>query len=194
MQAAVAEGGALSTAIEALQREDRTLKPLVPPSQPSEAVLSMISVADPEKPVALADLVQLFNADVEGGSRSSAIGPAWGKIASIVLVLIGLTALWKWTPLAEFLDGNQITRWARRVGEQWWAPPAAILALYAGGAHDVSASPDHAVRGGGVRSAARLRVRDARDRAVRVDDVRDRAQAQPHSRAACRRGEAQRDT
>jgi phospholipase D1/2 len=129
VEAAVAEVGALSTAIEGLQREGRTLKPLVPPSQPSEALLSMISVADPEKPVALADLVQLFNADVESGPQASAIGPAWGRIAAIVLVLIGLTALWKWTPLAEFLDGNQITRWARRVGEQWWAPPATVLAF-----------------------------------------------------------------
>jgi phospholipase D1/2 len=129
VQAAVAESGALSTAIERLQREDRTLKPLVPPPQPSETVLSMISVADPEKPVALADLVQLFNADVEVNPQASAVGPAWGKIASIVLVLVGLTALWKWTPLAEFLDGNQITRWARRVGEQWWAPPATVLAF-----------------------------------------------------------------
>jgi phospholipase D1/2 len=129
VQDAVGESGALARIIETLQREDRTLKLLAPPAQPSEVVLNVISVADPEKPVALADLVQLFNADVEGGAQPSAGGPAWGNIAAIVLVLIGLTALWKWTPLAAFLDGNQITGWARRVGEQWWAPPAMVLAF-----------------------------------------------------------------
>ncbi|MGH8176215.1 MAG: VTT domain-containing protein [Steroidobacter sp.] len=127
VQRATAEKGSLRAAIEVLQREDRTLKPLIVHTQPSETVLSVVSVADPERPVALSDLVKLFNPDVEGQPEKSSSGPAWGKIAAIAALIVGLTALWKFTPLAEFLDGNQITRWARRVGEQWWAPLLTML-------------------------------------------------------------------
>ncbi len=117
----IAAHRALMPAFAELQREDRTLKPLAPLPMPSEAVLSVISVADPEKPVALADLVKVFNSD-EDSSAQPASGPAWGKIAALALVVAGLTALWKFTPLAQLLDASQVTQWARRVGENWWAP------------------------------------------------------------------------
>jgi phospholipase D1/2 len=123
----IAETQSLSATIERLRREDRTLRPLELPPHPSEAVLTMVSVADPERPVELADLVKLFNPDVEATEEPKA-GPAWGKIAGIVGVLIALTALWKFTPLAGYLEGSQITGWARRVGNEWWAPLATILA------------------------------------------------------------------
>jgi phosphatidylserine/phosphatidylglycerophosphate/cardiolipin synthase-like enzyme/uncharacterized membrane protein YdjX (TVP38/TMEM64 family) len=123
----IAETQSLCATIERLQREDRTLRPLQLPAQPSETVLTVISVADPERPVELADLVKLFNPDVEAPEDARA-GPAWGKIGAIVLLLVALTALWKFTPLAGYLEGAQITRWARRVGDEWWAPLATILA------------------------------------------------------------------
>lgn len=128
VQRAIGERGSLRAAIDELQRSDRTLKPLVCPTQPSEGVLNMVSVADPERPIALSGLVKLFNPDVEAQPEAPVGGPAWNKILAIVLLIAGLTALWKFTPLAEFLDGNQITRWARRFGEQWWAPLLTMLA------------------------------------------------------------------
>ena len=128
VQKTIEESGSVLAAIERLQHEDRTLKPLVLPPQPSEAVLNVVSVADPERPVELADLVKVFNPDVEGQPEDARSGPAWGKIAAIVLLVAGLTALWKFTPLADYLEGNQITRWARRIGDQWWAPLATMLA------------------------------------------------------------------
>ena len=39
-----------------------------------------VGPVDPERPVALADLAKVFNADVE----TARTGPAWGKIAAIV--------------------------------------------------------------------------------------------------------------
>lgn len=121
---AVREKGNLRDAIDALQKPDRTLKPLTDLPQVSETVLNMASVADPEKPVALSDLANLFNSDVRADRR----GPAWGKVLAIVAVVAGLTALWKLTPLADLLEANRVTQWARAVGSTWWAPIATMLA------------------------------------------------------------------
>jgi phospholipase D1/2 len=141
---AIDAAGSVRGALDRLQREDRTLRPLTSLPQVSESVLSVASVADPEKPVSIADLVKLFNPETSGAAVAGAETteaaayehdddeharkPSWPKIAMIVLGLIGLTALWKFTPMAEFLDGNHITRWARRFGDQWWVPLATILA------------------------------------------------------------------
>jgi phospholipase D1/2 len=133
---AVARAANLRDAIDHLQREDRTLKPITELPNISEALLNVVSVADPEKPVGLSDLAQIFSS---GGDESSeaandseplgARGPSWGKLAVIVLVLMGLTALWQFTPLAQFLDGNRITTWAREFGRQWWVPVLTVLAF-----------------------------------------------------------------
>ncbi|HEX2493705.1 MAG TPA: phospholipase D-like domain-containing protein, partial [Steroidobacter sp.] len=128
VQEAIAASGSMIAAIERLRREDRTLKELVLPPQPSEGVLSMVSVADPERPVELADLVKFFNADVETPVDEIGPAPAWTQLAAIVLLLLGLAALWKFTPLAGYLEGAQVAQWARRVGDQWWAAVATMLA------------------------------------------------------------------
>lgn len=137
---AVARTGNLRDAIDHLQREDRTLIPVTDVPHISEALLNVVSVADPEKPVELSDLAQIFSTD-GGESPEQALagydgdllgprrGPSWGKLAVIVAVLLGLTALWQFTPLAQFLDGNRITRWAREFGQQWWVPVLTVLAF-----------------------------------------------------------------
>jgi phospholipase D1/2 len=122
---AIENTGSLRGAIESLQCNERTLKPLVDLPQVSSTVLSVVSVADPEKPVALADLANLLSSDDEtaAGPRS----PAWGNIAALALLCLALTALWKLTPLATFLDGNHVTAWARRAGDEWWVPILTVL-------------------------------------------------------------------
>jgi phospholipase D1/2 len=121
----IESAGSLRGAIDSLQTNERTLKPLADLPQVSSAVLSVVSVADPEKPVGLSDLANLLSSDDETaeGPRS----PAWGKIAAFAVVCLALTALWKLTPLATFLDGNHVTGWARRAGDQWWVPILTVL-------------------------------------------------------------------
>ena len=61
--------------------------------------------------------------------------PAWGKIAAVSLSGVALFALWRYTPLADFLTAERLAGWARGVRNTWWAPlvlvaaytPAAIL-------------------------------------------------------------------
>ena len=87
--------------------------------------MSIVAAADPEKPVELADLMKLFTPDE--AARSSA--GVWVKAAGFAAVLACLAALWKFTPLAEFLDPQRITAWAQRFGDSSWAP-LAVMAAY----------------------------------------------------------------
>lgn len=148
---AVASAGNLRDAIDQLHREDRTLMPLNESPQVSDTLLNVISVADPEKPVGLADLAQIFSprspetsmADADPGAfvtnrpgedASSELlgtptGPSWGKLAGIAAVVFALTALWKFTPLSAYLEGNHIMSWAREAGRAWWVPILTVLAF-----------------------------------------------------------------
>lgn len=125
VQQAVARTGSLRGAIEALHRDDRTLKPVDASGEISPAMLNMISVADPEKPVDLPTLVKILSPDVEP-TRSS--GRKWLKLAAAVVLIAGLTAMWKFTPLAYWLEPDRVTQWAQAFGDKAWAPLLVMLA------------------------------------------------------------------
>lgn len=52
----------------------------------------------------------------------------WVHIVVAVLVLASLAALWRFTPLAEYLDRERIEGWAEAVRSTPWAPIAIVLA------------------------------------------------------------------
>jgi phospholipase D1/2 len=54
--------------------------------------------------------------------------PAWGKIALIALVIAVLTALWRYSPLAEWITPHRLLSWARATRETTWAPTLLVLA------------------------------------------------------------------
>ena len=56
-------------------------------------------------------------------------GPAWGKLALIALAVAGLTAVWRFTPLHDYLTPERVFDWAQTFGNQWWAP-IAVMAAY----------------------------------------------------------------
>jgi phospholipase D1/2 len=60
--------------------------------------------------------------------RSGKRGPAWGKLALILLAAAALAAVWRWTPLAEIVTAERILGWTRTVRETWWAPIVLVLA------------------------------------------------------------------
>lgn len=130
VQATIASTGSLCATIGELHRESRTLKPLEDQPQVSASLLQVAGVVDPEKPVALADLVKMFGVEPAGDGvvEQHRPAPAWGKIAALAVVLLGLTALWQLTPLAQLLDADRITGWADEFGHQWWAPVVTVLA------------------------------------------------------------------
>ena len=126
VQQAIERTGSLRGAIEALRRDERTLKPVEVNAEVSPAVLNMVSVADPEKPVDLPALVKIFSPDVEPSSPVA--GRKWLKFAGAVALIAGLTAMWKFTPLAYWLEPDRVTQWAREFGDKPWAPLLVMLA------------------------------------------------------------------
>jgi len=125
VRAEIARTGSLCRTLETLHREDRTLKPVDVDVDVSPAVLNMISVADPERPVELATLVKIFSPDIEPAPAS---GGKWWKLGLAVALIAGLTAMWKFTPLAYWLEPERVTSWAREFGGQPWAPVLVMLA------------------------------------------------------------------
>jgi phospholipase D1/2 len=121
----VARRGSLHRAIEALQGNARTLKPLETLPDWPDAVVTLAQVADPERPVSLDQLVEEFTPEPPAPGTVS-LGM---RLAALAVALLGLTALWRYTPLAEFLSAERVTGWAREFADRPWAP-LVILAAY----------------------------------------------------------------
>jgi phospholipase D1/2 len=77
-----------------------------------------------EPPVTLEELLEQLAPESEPPSA----GPAWGRIALIALVIAGLAAVWRYTPLSQVLAPERAIEWAREVGAVGWAPLAVMLA------------------------------------------------------------------
>jgi phospholipase D1/2 len=122
---AIDQQGAVRWAIETLQGGERTLVSLEPLPEVSEAVLGVVGVADPEKPVAMQDLVGMLSGKEESGKDRGAL---WRALA-VGALCITLAALWQVTPLKKFADPQWITHWAQDFGARWWAP-IALTAIY----------------------------------------------------------------
>jgi len=123
-QAQLVESGTLAGAITALRSDKRTLRELDDIKEWPEAIVNIASVADPGEPIAL---------DFLSSDRASAAGeeltkPAWGKIALFTLAVLLLTAIWRYTPLAEVVTAENTIVWAKEFGSQWWAPWVVMLA------------------------------------------------------------------
>jgi phospholipase D1/2 len=59
-------------------------------------------------------------------------GPAWGKLAFMLVGVALLAAAWRWTPLAEIVTVENVLRWTRAVRDTWWAPIAMVAAYTPG--------------------------------------------------------------
>ncbi len=121
----VRERGSLGAAIEALRSPGRTLKRLDHEPEASDAVMTIAGLADPEQTVKLENLMGQFAPRSELRRRKG----YWLKAAGLVLLIAGLTALWRFTALADYLSADRITAWARRFADEPWAP-AAVMATY----------------------------------------------------------------
>jgi phospholipase D1/2 len=116
--------GSLNAAITALQGKGRTLKRLEELPEWPDAVVGAASIADAEELVTLDLLIKEFSPNT-AAARS---GPAWGKLILIALVIAGLAAVWRFTPLAALLTPERIIGWAEDFAGQPWAPFLVLVA------------------------------------------------------------------
>ena len=78
-----------------------------------------------EPPVSLDALIREFSPE----TKEHGAGPAWGKLALIVVAIAALTAIWRYTPLSEVFTAERVIAWADGVGTIWWAP-LVVMAAY----------------------------------------------------------------
>lgn len=123
-QAELQKAGSLSGAIAALRSEKRTLRELEDIKEWSETILNIAAVADPDEPIAL----DFLSTDRAAAAGEEIAKPAWGKIALFALAVALLTAVWRYTPLAEVATAENTIVWAKQFGSQWWAPWVVMLA------------------------------------------------------------------
>ena len=120
-----ADAGSIHAAIGALRSEERTLRVLEDVPDWSDTVVNLAAVADPERPVSLERLIDEFSPDTTEHKK----GPAWGKLAALVVGIAALSALWRYTPLSTLFTPERIIEWADGVGVVWWAP-LVVMAAY----------------------------------------------------------------
>jgi uncharacterized membrane protein YdjX (TVP38/TMEM64 family) len=119
-----AGAGSLSAAIASLPSPARTLRLLEEADEWSDASLSAAAIADLEQPVSLDRLVGHFAPD----PKLRHALPGWDRVAGVLIVLAGLTALWRFTPLADVAYAERIRGWIAATGDAWWAPIAVVAA------------------------------------------------------------------
>jgi phospholipase D1/2 len=123
---AVEQHGSVAAAIEALSTSKRTLQVLSHEPEVSGVVMTLAGLADPEAPVGMEALeAQLAPL----GPRHVATG-MWIKAVAAVAVIAGLTSMWRYTPLADWITAERIIAWAQEFAAAPWAP-FALMAAYA---------------------------------------------------------------
>src|SRR5436190_1815227 len=117
--------GSLHGAIKVLAHDGRSMRELASLPEWSDAVVSVAAVADPDEPIALEALLL----DRQHDDAALPEKPAWTKLALLTLAVLGLTALWRWTPLAHTVSAEGLLDWAHDFGARWWAP-LVLMASY----------------------------------------------------------------
>ncbi len=120
----VERAGSIKGAIHALQGKERTLRTLDKLPEISDAVIGLASIADPERPVSLDQLIGEFAPP----TTPAKTGFRWSVLAGSVVVIAALLLAWRYTPLAEFATPENIIGWAHDFGGRWWAPILVIAA------------------------------------------------------------------
>lgn len=122
------ETGSLAATVDRLSGDGRSLRPLedVSPEWAAD-VADELGVADPEYPMPLDELVAGFTEESRPArARRVHVARALGLAAA----LIALAALWRFTPLSEWVEPERLGSLAEPLRSRWWGPPVAT-ALFA---------------------------------------------------------------
>jgi phospholipase D1/2 len=118
-QAMQEHNGSLIDAVESLQGNPRTLKPLVDDVTPeTDALVPEAAIIDPEQPLDPDELVNEFVPDDSKPSARKRIT----TLVSAILVITALVAIWRWSPLNEWVNVETVTRAAQAVENAPFTP------------------------------------------------------------------------
>ena len=121
---AINRSESIQGALAALGTPSRTLRPLNELPEWSETAVQTAAIADLEQPVSLERLVEQFDPD----TRVRRALPLWSTVAAVALAVAALTAAWRYTPLAAWVNAENVIDWVDSFARTWWAPLAIVLA------------------------------------------------------------------
>jgi phosphatidylserine/phosphatidylglycerophosphate/cardiolipin synthase-like enzyme/uncharacterized membrane protein YdjX (TVP38/TMEM64 family) len=121
----VERNGSLHGAIKTLMHDGRSMRELDALPEWSDAVINVAAVADPDEPIALDALLL----DRQHGEAPPPEKIRWAQLGLVAGLIIAMTALWRWTPLAHTVSPEAVIGWAKDFGDHGWAP-LVVMALY----------------------------------------------------------------
>lgn len=97
----LSQEGSLICLIDARQENSHTLRELdCSVSDYANQMLPDSAIVDPERPIETEKLTKMFIPVDEPKSAQK----QWWKIVAVLIVVLALTAIWRWTPLSEWLN------------------------------------------------------------------------------------------
>jgi phospholipase D1/2 len=96
---------------------------------PEEMARYIEGIADPERPIAARAFAAM---ELSGQAPRLTIGQV-GKLAGALALVIGLTAAWHFTPLADFMQPSALEEALTAFASSAWAPLYVLAAYLAGG-------------------------------------------------------------
>lgn len=123
--------GSLIGAIEKLTGSGRSLVsfPNISPD-PIDTALADSELLDPDRPVKPEQIADQLAGDKAG---QMTLRSALVRLAAVVIMLLGLAALWRWGPISEFVDVSTLVAWVDAQRSGWSATAAILLAYVIGG-------------------------------------------------------------
>lgn len=117
---ALERSGRLNDAIALLSRDDgRTLQPFTPViTSDLDALVPVSAWLDPERPIEPEALVREFVPEEHGRSLTARLL----LLGTLVLAIVVLTVLWRFTPLGHEINLASIVHWGKRIGALPLAP------------------------------------------------------------------------
>jgi phosphatidylserine/phosphatidylglycerophosphate/cardiolipin synthase-like enzyme/uncharacterized membrane protein YdjX (TVP38/TMEM64 family) len=127
---AVSRSGSLIRAIESLRNDERTLSPLEPClPEPDEKTLNDLSLTDPERPVDSSTLLNHFVPE----KKTLSAGKRIAMWVMTLLLLLGLAAAWRYSPLNEWLSMDALAEFAVTWKDNAATPLIVMLGFIIGG-------------------------------------------------------------
>lgn len=120
--------GSIVALLDACEGSGRGVVMLEPTPAPNENWTALAELADPERPIDPSEYVgDLFGATQRKPARFRAL-----PLASIVIAIVGVGLLWRFTPLAEWLDPQRIAPWLDALSENAWSGPLVLVSFVIG--------------------------------------------------------------
>jgi phospholipase D1/2 len=121
---ALTQQRSLIRAIETLGGSARTLRPFeFCVSDELDALVPDARIADPELPIDGDQIAREFVADEEKTPTTRSLI----ALASLLIVALLLAAIWRWTPLSDWIDLKATIGWLGSLRGEWTAPLIVIL-------------------------------------------------------------------